>query len=75
MAINMTREEMIDDLVLTWQKIQQLDPETSFSLDQLRKDCQTRPNDLLEVDYNQARYRLWQLISNARLDALKKRLT
>lgn len=62
MAIEMTRDEMIEDLVLTWRGIQQLDPTAQINMDQARKDWATRPNHLLEIDYNQARQNLWRLI-------------
>lgn len=63
MAIEMTRDEMIDDLILTWRGIQQLDPETAINFDEAKQDWQTRPNHLLEIDYNLARQHLWRLIS------------
>lgn len=63
MAIEMTRDEMIDDLVLTWRGIQRLDPTASVDLEQARKEWQTRPSHLLEIDYNLARQQLWRLVS------------
>lgn len=62
MAIEMTRDEMIEDLIITWKGIQQLDPSTSIDLNQAKEDWQTRPNHLLEIDYNLARQNLWRLI-------------
>ena len=66
MAIEMTRDEMIDDLIITWKGIQQLDPETDINFEEAKQDWSTRPNHLLEIDYNLARQHLWRLISQKR---------
>lgn len=62
MPISMSREEMIDDLVLTWRGIQALDAEFQIDLDEARAVWAAQPDDRLEITYNQARATLWRLI-------------
>lgn len=64
MPIQMTREEMIDDLELTWRGIQDLDPESPIDLIEARSVWESQPDDRLEISYNQAREHLWRLLKN-----------
>jgi hypothetical protein len=63
MAIQMTREEMLEDLVLTWKGIQRLDPESSININEAVEMWSKLDDTRLSHTYNGARAVLWRLIS------------
>jgi hypothetical protein len=62
MAIKMTREEMIEDLKMTWTGIQRLDPESSFNINDAVRMWESLDDERLSHTYNGARVRLWTLL-------------
>lgn len=63
MTIKMTREEMIEDLKLTWTGIMKLDPESEININQAVAMWETLDDERLSHNYNGARAVLWRLIS------------
>lgn len=64
--IRMTREEMIEDLKLTWTGIARLDPEAEINLAAAEAMWNSLDDRRLEHTYNGARAVLWRLISQRR---------
>jgi len=63
MAIQMSRDEMLEDLVLTWKGIQRLDPESSININEATEMWSKLDDTRLAHTYNGARAVLWRLIS------------
>jgi hypothetical protein len=62
MAIRMSREEMIEDLKLTWTGIMRLDPEAQININDAESSWQRLDDQRLEHTYNGARAVLWRMI-------------
>jgi hypothetical protein len=62
MAIKMSREEMIEDLKLTWTGIQRLDPDSSFNINDAVRMWESLDDERLTHNYNGARVHLWTLL-------------
>jgi hypothetical protein len=62
MSIKMTREEMIEDLKLTWSGIQKIDPDSSFNINDAVRMWESLDDERLTHNYNGARVRLWTLL-------------
>ena len=66
MGIKMSREEMIEDLKLTWAGIMRLDPENQININEAEASWRGLDDERLAHNYNGARAVLWQLISERR---------
>ena len=63
MSIKMERDEMIDDLKLTWRGIMRLDPEAQININEAETMWKTLDDERLMHNYNGARAVLWRLLS------------